>query len=54
MAVDPTTHTLCVGTEHDDGTLSVIDEATNQITHTTDIGTVVNGLAVDPPARTAS
>jgi DNA-binding beta-propeller fold protein YncE len=53
VAVDPATHTLYVSTAHSDGTLSAIDEATNQITHTTDIGAPVRGLAVDPAAGTA-
>jgi outer membrane protein assembly factor BamB len=53
IAVDSATHTLYVGTAHNDGTLSVIDEATNQITRTTDIGSPVTGLAVDPAAGTA-
>ena len=53
VAVNPATHTLYASTAHSDGTLSAIDEATNQITHTTDIGTPVRGLAVDPAAGTA-
>ena len=34
-------------------TVSVIDEATNKVTHTIPVGSAPYGVAVDPAARTA-
>ena len=49
--MDPATHTAYV-TNTDDGTVSVIDAATNAVTATIPVGTSPFGVAVDPAAGT--
>ena len=56
VAVDPGTHTAYV-TNYSSGTVSVIDEATNKVTHTILVGDIPShdfpyAVAVDPAAGT--